>query len=240
MKTLRRICSRGVTVSVAAVVTAVRGNVLTARGLSELPDLGEVNAALARARRLLRKRASGRGRASLIDCPIRNLSRASGLANVFGRHHFFAIARAHAGAINSGAESGGHNGINPGVNVGLLLGEHAASLLLIEEDDGGAREAFAARGRGGDEGIRLSQSLRIGGSLQLRVHAAIKQNEKAEAGGLGRSAVSSPGIRGPTRRIVEPVSGEGKRLMKSFEIRVARVVVAIEAEVSRRTLLSGN
>src|SRR3954467_12112087 len=99
MKTLRRICSRGVTVSVAAVVTAVRGNVPTARGLSELPDLREVNAALARARRLLRKRASGRGRASVIDSPVRNLSRASAVANVFGGHDFFAIARADSGAI---------------------------------------------------------------------------------------------------------------------------------------------
>src|SRR5246127_336080 len=143
MKALCRIRPRRIAISVTAVIVASTGNILALGRLRELPDLGEVDAAFRRTRRRQRNRASRRERAGVVGRPIRNLSRAGSLANVFGGNGVFAIGGARAGAINSGAESCDADGINPCVDVGLLFREHAPALFLIEEDDCAAGKALA-------------------------------------------------------------------------------------------------
>src|SRR5208337_3680150 len=125
------------------------------------------------------KCASRRGRAAVINRPINNLARfslcgAGTLArdsvrncisrmreNVFGGNYVAVVCRRNAGAINSRAESGSSNLVNPCINVGLLLGQHAASLLLIEENDGCPRKAFAPRGCRGSPRVRLPEASRV-------------------------------------------------------------------------------
>src|SRR3984885_14161365 len=81
---LRRVRAWRVAVSVGAVVRAFRGDVLAARGLRELPDFGEGDAALRGAWRRLRKCAARCGRAGVIDSPVGNGAAAGVLANVDG------------------------------------------------------------------------------------------------------------------------------------------------------------
>ena len=139
---LRRTGSRRVAVSIAAVVGAARGYVLSPRRLCELPHFGEADTAFCRIRRMLGKRASRCRRAAVIDCPISNLSRTGALANILGRDDFIGIGRRLARTINPGAESSGDNAIHPSKDVRLLFGQHAPSLLLVEEDDRSAGEAL--------------------------------------------------------------------------------------------------
>src|SRR4029077_1885659 len=161
------------------------------------------------------------------------------LANVFGGNGVFAIGGARAGAINSGAESCDADGINPCVDVGLLFREHAPALFLIEEDDCAAGKALAPGRRGGDEGVGLTQMLRVNDGFQLREETPVEQDEESESGRLHRGAMSSPGIRGRSGRIVEPVPSVGKRLTQSLESGVAGILVAVEAEVGLLSRGSG-
>ena len=84
MELLRGSDSRGIAVAVAAVVGAVGGDIFALRGLRELPDFGEADAALGGAWRMIcRKSAAGRGRAGVVDGPINDLASAGVLANIF-------------------------------------------------------------------------------------------------------------------------------------------------------------
>src|SRR5579859_1406218 len=136
-----------VTISVAVIVRAAAGNILSLRRLRELPHFGETNSAVRRIGWALRKSAPGRRWAGVIDGPVSDLARAGALANVFGSHYFLGIGRRLAGAIDSWAESCRDYAVDPGKDVGLLLGQHAATLLLIEENDSVARESLALRRR---------------------------------------------------------------------------------------------
>src|SRR5438067_6990886 len=113
MKSLRRVRCRRIAVSIATVVGAAPGDILALRRLRELPDFGERHSALRRTRRTLRKRASRRGRASIIDRPINNLATGMGalarvLADVIGGDNISVSSR-NARAINCRAASRGNN-----------------------------------------------------------------------------------------------------------------------------------
>src|ERR1700758_5242063 len=67
VKPLRCFGPRRITVPVMAVVRALRGNIFATRGLCKLPDFGESDSALRRTWRSLRKHASRRGWAGIVD-----------------------------------------------------------------------------------------------------------------------------------------------------------------------------
>ena len=51
-------------------------------------------------------------------------------------------------------------------------------------------------------------------------------------------AMTGPSVGRRSRRIVQPVSGVRKRLMKSLEISIARIIIAVEAEVGMGRILA--
>ncbi len=132
------------------VVGTASGHVLALRGLRELPDFGESNSALLRPWRVLRKRASRRWRARIVDGPVSDFAFSSALSNIFGRDHVSIVRRRNAGTIDPRTKSRGRNAVNPGVNVSLLLGQHASTLFLIEKNNGRAQKPLAPcrQGRG--------------------------------------------------------------------------------------------
>lgn len=154
-----------VTLSIAAVVRAVSGDVFALRRLRELPNFGEPDAALRGAWRVLGKCAAGRGWASVIDQPISNLSICSVLPNVFRSDHIVVVFVGDSGTINAGAKSSSGNAIDPRIDVRPLLGQHTPALLLIEEDDRRRGKAFPARCGGGRSPIRLAQLAGVGSGL---------------------------------------------------------------------------
>src|ERR1700758_889702 len=104
MEALRRFGSRRITVPVMAVIRALRGNILAPRGLSELPDFGESDSALRRAWRKLRKPASRRGRAGIVDRPIHDFALSRALTNVFSGNHVAVVRRRDAGTVDAGSK----------------------------------------------------------------------------------------------------------------------------------------
>lgn len=68
-------------------------------------------------------------------------------------------------------------------------------------------------------------------AFEFSVETAIEQNQKTEAGGLDCSAFPGPRIGFLSRRIIEPVAGEGKSLSQRFKVRITRIIVAIEPEI---------
>src|ERR1700734_614289 len=133
-----------VTVAITAIIGAVRSDVFALRGLRELPDFGEANAAVGWVLRARGKNAARRGRACIVDRPVNDLPSTGALANIFRGHDVRIILIRDAGAVDAGAESGGCNAVDPGVDVGFLLGQHTSALLLVEEDDCACGKAFLA------------------------------------------------------------------------------------------------
>src|ERR1700686_5932074 len=128
VKPLRCFGSRRITVPVMAVVGALRSNILAPRRLCELPDFSEPDSALRRAWRMLRKHASRRGRAGIVDRPVDDFALSRALTNVFGGNHIAVVWRRNAGTVDSGAKSRRSNAVHPGENVSLLLRKHASAL----------------------------------------------------------------------------------------------------------------
>lgn len=223
--------SRRVAIPGAAVIGAAPRHILALRRLRELPDFGESDSAFGGTGRTLRKCASRRGRASIVRDPISDLASGRVLVNVFSCDDVAVIGGGHAGTIDSSAKPSRRDAVDPGVDVGLLLGQHAASLFLIEKNDGRAGEAFAPSSCSGGASVRLAEASGVGHGSQLGVKAPIEENQKSKSGGLDGGAVSGPAIRRRSRRMVEPVSGVGEGLVESFEVGVAGVIVAVEAEV---------
>ena len=156
---------------------------------------------------------------------------ASVLTNVFGGDDVVVVFCGNAGAVNAGAESRGCNAIDPRENIGFLLGEHASALLLVEEDDRLFGESLTACGHDGGVRVRLAEAGGVGDGFQFGIKAPVEEDEESEAGGFNCSAVADPGVRFLAGRIVEPVSRVGKSLAQSFQVGVAGIVVAVEAEV---------
>ena len=96
--------SRSIAVSVAAVICAAGGDVFALWRLRELPDFGESHSALGGAWGMLRKRASRRGRAGIVDSPIDDRARSGVLANVFGCDHVAIVDRRNARTIDTSTE----------------------------------------------------------------------------------------------------------------------------------------
>ena len=147
MELLRGGNSRRVAVAVAIVADAVCSHVFLLRRLRELPDFREPDAALGWAWRVsgrtYRKRAAGCGRAGVVDRPVNDLAASSAVANIFRGHYIAIVFRRNAGAVDASAEPRGGDAVNPRIDVGLLLGQHAAALFLVEKDDGFVWKAFA-------------------------------------------------------------------------------------------------
>ena len=152
------------------------------------------------------------------------------MADVFGSNDIAIVFCSDARAIDTGAESRSSYPIDPRVYVSLLLGQHASALLLIQEDDGCTRESFAARGC--SRGSRVKPANARGGSdrFQFSVEASVEEDEKAEAGRFDGCTLASPGVRPLARRIIEPVASVRESLVQGFQIGVAGIVIAVEAE----------
>jgi hypothetical protein len=93
--------------AVVAVIGAVRGNIVALGRLRELPDFGERDSALRGVRRARGKRAAGRGRAGVIDCPVDDPASGGVLADVFCGDDVLVVFRGDARAVDAGTESGG-------------------------------------------------------------------------------------------------------------------------------------
>ena len=153
------------------------------------------------------------------------------LPDVIGSHDIAVVTCGDTRTIDASAESGAGNGVHPGIDICLLLREHAPALLLIEKDDGSRGEAFAARGGRSGMRIGLTKHHRVRHSFEFSVQASVKEHEKPESGGFDGGAVATPAIRLFAGRIVEPVAGVGESLVQGFEVGVAGVGIAVEAEV---------
>src|SRR5208337_1382759 len=79
--------------------------------------------------------------------------------------------------------------------------------------------------------IRIAEPLCVGDGFQLGVQASVEEHEEAEAGGFDGDAMTGPGVRSLAGRVVEPVAGVGESLAEGFQIGVAGVGVAVEAEI---------
>ena len=71
----------------------------------------------------------------------------------------------------------------------------------------------------------------MGDSFQFGIEAAVEQHQEAEPGGFNGGTVAGPTIRLFAGGIIEPVARVGKSLAKGFQVSVAGIVVAVEAEV---------
>ena len=231
LELLRSGNSRRITVAVTAVVGAVRSHIFALRRLRELPDLGEGYAAFSGAWRVRGKCTARCRRARIINRPVNDLSSTGALANVVGGHNVRIIFVRDAGTVDAGAKSSGSDAVDPSVDVGLLLGQHASALLLIEKDECVRGEAFMVRGGSGGLRVRVSELRRMGNGFQFGVEATVEEHEKSEARGFDGRAVAGPSVRALAWRIVEPVTGVGKGLVQGFQIGIAGIIIAVEAEV---------
>lgn len=232
--------SRRITFSVAAVAGAVSGNIFTLRRLRELPDLGEANTAFGGAGWPLGKSTARRRRARVVNRPVDDLPSAGALTNVFRGHDIAVVCGGDARAVDASAESGGGDAVDPSVDVRLLLGQHASTLLLVEEDNGLRGKAFAVGGGRGSLRVGLAKLRGVGDQFQFSIEPSVEEDEESEPGGFDGGAVAGPGVRSLARRIIEPVAGVGERLMQGSQINVPGVGVAVEAEVGRRRRLCLN
>ena len=100
-------------------------------------------------------------------------------------------------------------------------------------------EAFAAGGCGGGSRVGVAEFCRAGDCLQIGIEASVEEYEESETGGFDGGAVAGPSGCLFARGIVEPVAGVGESLVQGFEVGVAGVGVAVEAEVGRLCVCNG-
>src|SRR3954466_10084149 len=176
-----------ITASVAIVVGGAPGrNVAPLWRLSKLPYFRKVYSAFGRTGGPLGKRATWRRRTSVIGNPIRNLSSACVLPDVFGRDdgHTLAFLRRDSGAINARTETSRGDAIHPGIEIGFLLWQHAAAFFLIDENDCSGGKTFLSCGCNSFLAVGLPQPRGIGYRFQLGEKASVEDYEKSEPGGL--------------------------------------------------------
>ncbi len=220
-----------IAIPVAAVVRAMGRHILALRRLRKLPDLRKGDAALSRPRRTLWKRATRGRRTRIIRDPVGDLAPRGMGANIFRGNHIAVVRGRHTRTINARAKSGSGDSVDPGVDVSLLLRQHAATLLLIEEDNGVRGKAFATRGGGRRARVRLAQPRGAGHGFQFSIEPSVEEHEKTEARGLAGGAVTGPSVGAFTGRRGAPVCRVRKSLVKRLQIGVAGIGVAVEAEV---------
>src|SRR5450755_2497734 len=117
------------------------------------------------------------------------------------------------------------------MDVSSLLRQHASALLLIEKNNRAGAKTFAARGGCGSLRIRLAQLRSSPGTLELGVESAIEQQQESKSRGRDCASLSRPRVVVFAGWIVQPVSGEGKRLAQSLQVGIAGIAVAVEAEI---------
>src|SRR5262245_15971765 len=176
MRPARRIHSWRIAVPVRTVVVALRGKVVPARGLRELPYIDEVQANGGRPER--RKSATWRRRSDIVGHPIADLAAFRIVADVLSCDYgFLPVFRRNSGTINPGAKSRGRHCIHPGVDVRLLLGEHASALFDVEKNDGAPGKSFACSRSRGCLPVRLAHGCGI--PFELFVESPIEKHEKS-------------------------------------------------------------
>jgi hypothetical protein len=116
-----------------------------------------------------------------------------------------------------------------------LLGKEAAAFFLVEEEGGVGGEVVALGGRYGCDCVFLAEGRGSGTGLfsfeDFSVEAAVEEDKEAEVIAKKNFSLAGPGVLMFAWRIIEPVACEGKVLMQDGEGGVARVVVAVEAQV---------
>ena len=232
--------ARRVAISIFIVGSrAAFGEVGAFWGLRKLPDVGKGDAAEVWRKILTGDGASWGGRARVVDHPIFYFSFAGIFADILGGHDGDAggLFGGDAGTIDSREKVSGIYSVDPGVKVGSLFRKQPASLLLIKEDDGLGWKSFRTRGSDGGGGIRVAYFGGVAGGFDFRIGAAVEHNQEAETCGLEGGPFSRPGIGPGFGWIIQPVSGVGKSLAEGLQIRVAGIIVAIEADVSQRRWL---
>ncbi len=186
---------------------------------------------------MLREHTTRRRWASVVGGPEDNLAPARVLSNVLGGDDVAAVWSRHAGTVDSGTESSRGDAVNPGIDVSVLLGQHASALLLIEKNNRCTWEPFSAGCSRGGLRVRLSDPGSIGDGFQCGIEPSVEQNQESETRRLDGAAMPDPIVRRKAGRVVEPISGVGKSLPQRFEVSVARIFVAVEAEVGRCPIL---
>ncbi len=138
-------------------------------------------------------------------------------------------ARVEAGAV----VVEGH-GLGPAKDVGGLLGQHAATLFLVEKEDGVRGEVFMSSGGDGCGCIAATEFFRLDADFlsgkDLGVELAVGEDEEAPSLADEELALAEPGVGGFFRRWGEPVAGEGEGAVEDGHGGVAGIVVAVEAE----------
>src|SRR5579871_1360727 len=171
--------SRGITIAIGGVGFATgRRHRRPARRLGILPDVRKAHTAFCGARRLAWY-TSRRRRTLIIADEKMQLAMTGILANVVGGHdcHLARLAKGNAGAIHAGAISAAYHAVRPGVNVGALLGQHAATLLLIEKENRATRKSFALCRLYCRCGIACTQAASISGGFDLRVFTTVEEQQ---------------------------------------------------------------
>src|SRR5580704_202077 len=176
MQLLCRRNSRRITVAVGTVIRAMGRHVFAPWRLRELPHVGEANAALAGAGGMSREGAAGGGWAGVVDGPVDDGARTRVGTNVFGSDDVAVIDCGDSRAVDSGAEPGSGNAVDPRVDVGLLLGQHASALLLVEKDDGVRGKAFAVRGSDGGLRVGFAELGCVRDGFQFGVKASVEEH----------------------------------------------------------------
>src|SRR5580698_1339432 len=205
MQPLMDIHSWRITISIGVVSRwASSGDVVSARRLGKLPDLGKTDSTVSAARRLAREDASRRGRTGIVGDEVYDPASTCVLANVVGGDDGCAMIffGGNAGAVYSGAKTGSVHAINPGIDIGFLLRQHASALLLVEKDDGVSGESLAVCS--GDSGSRVgfAECSGAGNSFQIGIQPAIEQQQKSESRSFQFRALPDPCVRARAWRAV--------------------------------------
>src|ERR1017187_5885184 len=173
-----------ITIVVRRIGLAARGCHLgTPRRLRVLPYFGIRNSALCGSRRWIGKHAAGCWAAAIIADEEMNIPPSEVVAYIVGGHHryFARLPKGDSRAVPSGAVASFDHAVDPGMNIGALLGKHAPSLLLIEENDGTLRKALRCCCSHGRCRVAGTNTGSIPGGFQLFVFTAIKEQKKPES-----------------------------------------------------------
>jgi hypothetical protein len=88
------------------------------------------------------------------------------------------------------------------MKIGSLFRKETSALFLVEEDDGLRWKSFRTRHRDRCGSVGTAQPGRVPGCFDLRVRAAVEQNQEAETCSFENLPFSTPGICFRARRMI--------------------------------------
>jgi hypothetical protein len=136
-------------------------------------------------------------------------------------------------AINPRSELRSPYRPDPGKQVSALLRHKPAALFLIEKHNGPIRKTLPLSPRNRSSSIGTSKSRRVL-AFKLGIQASIEQDHEAKTVSLEQFPLARPGILALTRRIIKPISGEGKTTMQLRKELISGVVVSVKARGLRQ------